>query len=709
MAEYSTAYTTNTTDITAGTEVYKFSRVVSTVNPSAIDNSCIYCGSENPVQYDYYPTYNYGSSQKSAMDSKWQVTGTNFAFTKHTKDTSFNICFALCDYTSTADESGRNSIYQIGKTIYNEAQSSAASNIRVLNPLDIRKLIFYPQFTGFQGTSMSVQTVDLKYLIEHKDTFYVNQMTMMSYVWNGSNFTSTPTRLNRIRPCIIGDNYFLPLMTVLANHVFQTTDYNSQKTYSNSFFGAYDSDGMGIDYFPIMSDESLIFTTEPATTNLISQKGNKFNCNYNYYVTDYKLYSPASQVIKLLAYCGCYFMDNSYVMSGKTLTTMWNDDHIYLGEMTEGARTTGKFIKGSDLLTSDTINKGSYSSQTDFTPGGGGALNDKIDDMNVNPLFGLNSDAGFAAYWLLTSQQLSTLHTWLTTTTFPDGYDPYSYIVSLIQFPLKLTPGWCLTGTSGNIHIGGEDTGISSNLIGAENVWKGLGTFNVPRENGNFLDYSPYSQYELYIPCCGWVSLPDIVAGHKIGVRVNYDLTTAAIIGNVYVYIDDKVLLIASKSGMMGRETVIAGESQGVRSAAITSALFNAGTGAINVAAGIMSGNAVAAVSGTYSIAAGLSQANIASNSSYVRQIGSTGGRALLCQYDACYLHISATEADIPSYYGHTVGYICNRSGKVKDFRGFTVFENFDTSGLTGITERERSEIKRLMESGIIINDPPAG
>ena len=341
-------------------------------------------------------------------------------------------------------------------------------------------------------------------------------------------------------------------------------------------------------------------------------------------------------------------------------------------------------------------------------PGPSPGANDKVDDMTVNPLFALSSDAGFAAYYLLTSSQLSSLHTWLTTTTFPDGYDPYAYIISLMQFPLKLTPGWCLTGTAGNIHIGGEDTGINASTIGTEQTYHGLGTYDVPRINDNFLDYDPYSQYELYIPCCGWVTLPDIVAGRQIVVRVNYDLTDGTIIGNVYVNINGNSLLIASKSGMMGRQTVVSGEAQGVKSAQVTSALLNAGTGALNVATGVISGNAVAAVSGGYNIVSGLAQANIANNSSYARQIGSTGGRSLLCQYDRCYLHVTTTEVYIPDNYGHIIGYICNKAGKVSDFKGFTVFSNVDTSGIAGATEREREIIKRYLETGIIINSAPS-
>ena len=399
--------------------------------------------------------------------------------------------------------------------------------------------------------------------------------------------------------------------------------------------------------------------------------------------------------------------EQAYLKLASWYGGMFYHNGVYYKPIIEGGYVTG--YTNNMEIPSDIDNwTGATRHDVPPSPPGPAPGADTVDDMTLNPFFGLSSDAGFAAYYLLTQSQLASLHTWLTSTAFPDGYDPYSYIISLMQFPMKLTPNWCLAGYSGSIHIGGEDTGITASLIGTEQTWKGLGVFDVPRHNKNFLDFNPYSQYEVYIPCCGWITVPDVVAGRQINVRINYDLTDGTIIGNVFVKINGNWLLIGSKSGMMGRQTVISGEAQGVKNAQVTSALLSAGTGALNVATGIMSQNAVAAVSGGYNIVSGLAQANIAGNSSYVRQIGSTGGRSLLCQYDKCYLKCTTSAADIPENYGHTVGYICNLKGKVSDFRGYTVFSNVDTSGISGATERERQMIKRILESGVIINAAPS-
>ena len=749
MAQYSSAYTTSTTDITAGTETYKFSRVVSTVNPSALDNSCIYCGSENPVQYDYYPTYLYIGSQLTDMNSKWQVTGTNFSFTKHAKDTSFNICFALCDYTNNVEDSGRNSVYQIGKTIYNEANSSSASNIRVLNPVDIRKLIFYPQFTGFQGTS-SVQTVDLKYLMEHKDTFYVNQMTMYSYVWNGSNFTSTPTRLNRIRPCIVGDDYFLPLMTVLANHVFQTTDYNSRKAYTNSFFGAYDSDGMGIDHFPIMSDEELAFTTDPATTNLISPNGNKFNVNYNYYVTDYKLYSPAAQVVKLLAHCGCYFIDSSYNTSGKTLNTMWNDDHIYLGEMKEGARTTGVFIKGTDLLTSDTINKGAYSSETDFdptpAPPGPGPYDDDPWSGATFAGTGVGGAGAFARVYYMTSTELANLRTWMNSISVPEGFDPMQQIIGLSQVPVALSgssPENVVFVNSSAVYDPGVttravDSGVATQQAKGTPISYYLGSVDIVRrmqERGEpYLDYD--CQIELYLPLIGMFSLDtQSVMGRTIYAYAVLDPVSGTLAAYAYVTKDGENLPVAYGSTTIGVDLPVSAQQLSVSRAALKQANAQLATSLLSSALTIMSaassGNSSGSGAKTSTGSSGLSAAGIReAGSDYmkasqvgnvfgdfmqwgrtIRQLsygnntaiaGSFGGSTAQWSYPFTpYVKIIRPRYEKPSNYAHSQGVPCVQTKNIGSCTGFVQCIGVDVSGISGATDLELQAIQAALSNGI--------
>lgn len=523
-----------------------------------------------------------------------------------------------------------------------------------------------------------------------------------NYYWSAQNFQSKMYN-DRYTLAWAEDYDYQP---AFASDYAATFEWCKQWLIDNAIPQNYDKNFELCRELHSVGDDAVILLTITATCCL----DNNNDLYVRYCSTNTFPMIKGSSMSKLIAGFGLYYLaDNSADLTGITPANLGDSSDIWLGEMLSDGTTTGKWIKGSDINTYTGYNKDGNVVNPSFDPsgGGGGSLIDKVDDMTLNPLFSLNSDAGFASYWLLTSSQLSSLHTWLTG-AHPVGYDPYQYIISLIQFPLKLTNTWCLPGTGGNIFLGSEDTGVASNLIGNEKGYVGLGTYKVERIQNNFLDFSPYSQYDVYIPCCGWVSVPDVVAGRTISVRINYDLTTAAIIGNVYCNINGDWLLVASKSGMMGRETVVSGEAQGVRSAQIQSALLSAGTGALNIATGAMSGNAVAAVSGGYHVAAGLAQANIASNSSYARQIGSTGGRALLCQYDKCYIKISTTEADVPDNYGHTIGYICNRSGNVSSFSGYTVFENFDTTGISGLTERERNEIKRIMESGVYINQAPA-
>lgn len=578
-------------------------------------------------------------------------------------------------------------------------QAASVSQLPVITKLDIQtyKLVIDDITVNKAtptGNAFDTHTEPTSYNLQANEN-----VRSMSYYFTERETVENPSILDKIKPVlrvnIDGETwYFLPpLFKELyirnipnsGNKLDATNPYGTFQPHSETDTLMFNPTGTTFAVtFPSLGhsfycggddDYSIVFDNPANTTNLLRTEA-----------------ATIDVLLRTIACMGCYFEFNGTV---------------YLGFMDESGQTTGEYLTEEDWEKSSQWNSDNINNFTEHNPPyvPPEPVGDNIDDMNMNSLWAMSSDAGFARYFLMSHNQLASLMTWLSETTFPDGYDPYAYILSLLQFPLKLSPSWCMPRTpAGHIVIGGEDTGITASLIANEKAWVGAGTYDVPELNGNFLDYDPYTQYELYIPCCGWVSLPDIVCGRKIAVKINYDLTTAAIIGNVYVEIDGKQMIVSSKSGMMGRETVVTGEAQGVRSAQITSALLSAGTGALNVATGAMSGNAVAAVSGGYNIVAGLAQANIAANSAYTRTIGSTGGRALLCQFDQCYLKICTTRADIPLNYGHTCGYVCNISGKVSDFTGYTVFDNVDVSGIGKATDREKKLIKQILESGVIIN-----
>ena len=760
MAEYSANYTTNTTSYTFGTEVYKFSRTVDIINPSAVDNSCIYCGAENGSKYDYYPTYNLGTTEKALMNSKWAAAGGNFIFRNSAIDTPFNICFVKCGETGTANERGRNTVYQIGKTIYNKASSATNSSMRVLNPADIRKLIFRPSFEGYTASPSSTFTsVDLKYLMDHPDDFFVQQMTMNVYAWNGSTFTND-SEIQSIRPCIVGDNYFIPVINVLSRHIFGMTDYNSQRDYTQSFYGTYDDDNMPMSFVPILTDETLTYDPNGSSGGGATANHNKWKWSYNSYNSSYEIHAPARQVLQLMAYCGCYFIDNSYSTSGKTLNTMWNDEHIYLGEMKEGARTTGNFIKGTDLLTSDTINKGAYSSQTDFNPSpsppGPGPYDDDPWSGASFSGVGVGGAGAFARCYYMTATELANLRTWMSGVGVPEGFDPMAQIIGLSQVPVALSgdaPETVQFINSSAVYDPGVvsrvvDSGVSTQYSMGKPISYSLGSIDITRrmqERGEpYLDYS--CQIELYLPLIGTFALDtQAVMGRTLEAQAILDPISGTLAAYAWVSRDGQKLPVAYGSTTIGIDLPITAQQYSMSRAAAKqiNAQFTASmlsSALTTVTAAAAAGSASSAAAGRAGAASGAgiqpaSQFNAYAQSASiagsqtaisqsgnifgafmewgraVRQLsygnntaiaGSFGGSMAQWSYPfTAYVKIIRPRYEKPSNYNHTQGVPCVQTKTIGSCTGLIQCIGADVSGITRATDLERQAIQAALCNGV--------
>lgn len=232
------------------------------------------------------------------------------------------------------------------------------------------------------------------------------------------------------------------------------------------------------------------------------------------------------------------------------------------------------------------------------------------------------------------------------------------------------------------------------------------GAIDVPRCTNTFYDFSPYSTYEVYVPFCGWVGLPDTVVGRKIRVYMDFDVATMSCKAIIMVEMHDESgdTIIGEITGMFGAPCPIQVTEGGLyRQAIVNSGLQIAGGVAQGVVGG-MSGAKALVASGAINALQGLQNCHVAGNTNYSQTIGRAGDSSSLCGGHYCYLRVTHPVVDKvveTETFGHTIGYICNEVGELGDYSGFTVCLNPHIH--IECTQSEKDEIKRLLESGVIL------
>ena len=219
---------------------------------------------------------------------------------------------------------------------------------------------------------------------------------------------------------------------------------------------------------------------------------------------------------------------------------------------------------------------------------------------------------------------------------------------------------------SETIKIGKLDTGISANVIKNEGSNFKLAEFNIERKFNNFLDYEPYTKYQLYLPYVGVIELPTntIVSnkGTSVVVKGAIDISTLTLTYTIY------------SNGMVIYETSVSyGQSIPISLTDRISTFSSAITETTNRAVGAVVAGATGNVMGVAT--------NIATfhyKESPVVSTGtstSSGGRF---QPQKCYLIASYPVTKRPDTYGHNVGFPCMKSIKLNDnsLKGFTKCHN---------------------------------
>lgn len=252
--------------------------------------------------------------------------------------------------------------------------------------------------------------------------------------------------------------------------------------------------------------------------------------------------------------------------------------------------------------------------------------------------------------------------------------NPLDAIISLHM--VYCTP---TTGASKNIILGYLDSGVSSPVVTSQYETISCGDVDVPELYGNALDYDGVS-INIFLPFIGWRALrTKDVMGKRVRVTYKIDVYTGTCLALISVISAGSDQLLYSFEGNCSVQIPLTASDR----TRLISGLITAGVGAFT-------GNPIGVIGG------------IASIKQDVDRSGSFSGNAGAMGVKKPYLVISRSLNAQASNYNSLYGYPLNKSGVLKNFRGFTRVHSVHVD-IPKATDYEKKLISDMLRNGIII------
>lgn len=285
---------------------------------------------------------------------------------------------------------------------------------------------------------------------------------------------------------------------------------------------------------------------------------------------------------------GMFFCDdigNLAASGGDVLR--WIDDNMCLGTIDNQGLTNGDYTHGLENVTQRQFtwktttesdydptkpppSKNTYSNITTF--------NDISNIATLTRRYALSTSAVEAlgsALWQISSDIINNIQndewnkytaelmdTFLTT-------NPIDCIVSLEKYPLTIPE------KSGpvNVKLGKVETSVSADITAATTHTYYFEPVKInPVYWNSFLDYEPYTHFELYIPFCGTVTLsPRDILGRTLSVNLIVDFTT----GTCVAYVLSDQLVIETVNGKISISIPVTGIDSTTIASQITNGILN--------------------------------------------------------------------------------------------------------------------------------------
>lgn len=293
-------------------------------------------------------------------------------------------------------------------------------------------------------------------------------------------------------------------------------------------------------------------------------------------------------------------------------------------------------------------------------------------------------------------------------------YSTYaSWIMSIIAYPFRLfSPS--STDFKADLYFGNNTIpdprggNYGGYALKALSPYLVIADFTMPTPT-SFLDYEPFTQYELYIPFYGWTKLDiDLVKGCRLLVyyAVNYNDGSAT----AYVYDFTNHRIIFSTPCQIGIRMPIASTNQQELTAQKNAVGLNLAVGlvssALSIGMGVVKGSPISVAQGTIAGASAITSAINSYSMMFPKATASFGDSttALYTSMDVLLRTIKTinnASSNMPQFRSK-FGAPLRDVRTLSQLTGFTVVGEIHLENINAF-KREKDEIERLLKSGVIL------
>lgn len=378
---------------------------------------------------------------------------------------------------------------------------------------------------------------------------------------------------------------------------------------------------------------------------------------------------------------------NTYLKgSGDVYTLTWDSGRAKYGFPDSRTVVSFDFFAGAKPIVQSTD---PYDGGGESTHGGGGGkFDDPSTPADIPSIPVLNAtETGFVTLYNPTLSTLRDLASFLWSGPFDDASfkklfaNPMDAILGLSLVPVK--PRVTIPQA---VKFGNINTEIGAPIITHQFEEIDCGSLFIDEYWGAYLDYSPYTKIDIYLPYIGTHPLSaDDIMNKTIRVVYHVDLLSGACVA--FIKCDESV--IYSFTGQCSMQIPINANNWN-----------NAFNGAISVATSI--GTMIA--SGGMTAPMGVAQIASTSVNAFkpdIEKSGSMCGSAGMLSVQTPYLIITRPRQAVPRLQNTYTGYPSFITENLADLNGYTEIENIHLENVPA-TAQELSEIESLLKSGVI-------